>query len=308
MTYIPIEVLKSVRSFKSTLEPETFMNVPDPLLFMVYEQFSTLNAMNGSVVLESLDQALLTICKKTCNVSMLQGNIQMESVASDYGRFYQDETAARTLGSNNTWCWAPNTTKHLVSVEEHARPTVGNIAFLSDSPTMSFCTYSKWLVPQAIAGLLIGQTSIRHSTRRNITDSAQSLETSDITNRLRKRSLSRIMESMAAQMNQIYITKSNESATGMGYTYETVVAVRWAWLALPIAVQALGLAFLLAVIATSNKAPLWKGSFLASLYHGFAHVPMGDDTATSSGMAEAAGSTRAVLTKSSKTKTILLEY
>ncbi|KAK6845844.1 hypothetical protein PG987_001032 [Apiospora arundinis] len=78
--------------------------------------------------------------------------------------------------------------------------------------------------------------------------------------------------------------------------------------ALPIAIQALGLAFLRAVIVTSNNAPLWKGSVLALLYHGLEHTPAGDDTVTGSGMADAAKNIRAVLVRSSKTKTFLLGY
>ncbi|KAK7931529.1 hypothetical protein PG985_002241 [Apiospora marii] len=320
-----IRTLAPVRVFDNKFEQETFMDIPSPFLSMAYAQFSIPSIMKGSFVLESLEQAVLTLCKKTYNVSMIQGNLSMESLTSDYGRFYQDETATQELGSNETWCWTPNNKDHLVSAGP-SRVTNGNVTFLSDSSTMAFCTNTRWLLAQEIAVRLSGDDYIIYSAKRNSTGSIKGpayssvvpyfsgpplygvTSTSDILKRVGARSLSRVMESTAAALNQIYITKTTEAATGMTYTYETVVVVRWAWLALPIAVQALGLAFLLAVIATSNKAPLWKGSFLAALYHGFEHVPVGGDTATSSGMAEAAENTKALLTSSSKTKTVLLQY
>ncbi|KAK8053984.1 hypothetical protein PG996_013285 [Apiospora saccharicola] len=303
-------------TFNSTFEQETFMDVSGPLSSMVYAQFSIPDARNGSIVLESLEQALLTLCKKTYNVSMIQGNISIENLASDYGRFYQDERIAKELDNNDTWCWTPNSTHRLVSIEEFSRATIGNLSFLSDPSTMTFCTDSKWPLANQIDNLLTTRTDMVHEVRRNPIETPMKVGTSSFSlttaqenmNRVRAQSLGKVMESMAAALNQIYITKSNESATGMIITYETVVVVRWAWLALPIVVQALGLTFLLSVIATSKKAPLWKGSLLAALYHGFEHVPIGDNTTTSSGMAEAAENTRAMLTRSSKTKTAMLEY
>ncbi|KAK8069819.1 hypothetical protein PG994_006435 [Apiospora phragmitis] len=119
------------------------------------------------------------------------------------------------------------------------------------------------------------------------------------------------MEPTAAALNQIYIIHYQDSRDGhrdrMTTTYETVVVVRWAWLALPIGVQVLGLAFLLVVIAPSTKAPLWEGSLLAGLYHGFEHAPIRGDKETSSGMANAAKNTRTALARSSSTKVILLD-
>ncbi|KAK6854249.1 hypothetical protein PG995_009342 [Apiospora arundinis] len=54
--------------------------------------------------------------------------------------------------------------------------------------------------------------------------------------------------------------------------------------------------------------PHRDGPVLAPLYHGLEHTPAGDDTVTGSGMADAAKNTRAVLVRSSKTKTFLLGY
>lgn len=314
----PITMLAPVRVFDSTFEQETVMDIPGSLLSMVYAQLHIPHSMKGSLVMESLEQAVLSLCKKTYLASMIQGNLSMESLASEYGRFYHDETATRELGNNKTWCWTPDTKEILVPMEGHSRVTSGNVTSLSDSSTMAFCTDTRWLLAQEIVARLSGGNYMYYTAKRNSSESFDGPtyiddvypyeSPLDILMSVGVRSLSRVMESTATALNQIYITKTTEAANGMTYTYETVVVVRGAWLTLPIAVQALGLAFLLAVIATSNKAPLWKGSFLATLYHGFEHVPVGSDTATSSGMVEAAENTKAMLIRSSRTKTIMLQY
>ncbi len=61
-----------------------------------------------------------------------------------------------------------------------------------------------------------------------------------------------------------------ESLTGTVWTQKAFVAVRWAWLALPVALNTLGFLFLwaTAIYTHRHNVPLWKSSLLAILYHG----------------------------------------
>lgn len=69
------------------------------------------------------------------------------------------------------------------------------------------------------------------------------------------------------------------AAYGVAYTDKVFVRVRWSWLSLPIALNALGLIFLVttAIYSKRRRVPLWKSSAFALLYHGFEEQLIGND-------------------------------
>lgn len=57
--------------------------------------------------------------------------------------------------------------------------------------------------------------------------------------------------------------------SGSFLTSQTVVAVRWPWMALPLAIEVLGLVLVFVTMGRRRRvAELWKDSLLAVLYHG----------------------------------------
>jgi hypothetical protein len=93
---------------------------------------------------------------------------------------------------------------------------------------------------------------------------------------------------------------------GSSITYTAFTHVRWGWLAFPIILETLGIVFLLIVLCRNRKWPLWKGSILAALYHGLESESSGMDLQSTSGMGEAAKSTRVRLIFSQELEKMVL--
>ncbi|KAI0440992.1 hypothetical protein F4803DRAFT_524957 [Xylaria telfairii] len=85
-----------------------------------------------------------------------------------------------------------------------------------------------------------------------------------------------LMISITASMNSVWGTKSQEKVTGSYIKSETVFEISWPWIILPMLLNIFSCIVLVSVIRTSVKASqgkLWKGSTLASLYHGITVHP-----------------------------------
>ena len=78
------------------------------------------------------------------------------------------------------------------------------------------------------------------------------------------------MQSVAAALNNLSLARSEEPrVTGRYKLAETVVAVRWAWLALPVLLEVPGAVVLVLVLLRKRRAAgVWKDSVLAVVYHG----------------------------------------
>jgi hypothetical protein len=86
-------------------------------------------------------------------------------------------------------------------------------------------------------------------------------------------SLDKMFDNIARGMTQNVRTRSNanHTITGEASVTRSIVAVQWAWIALPAALLLITLCFLLAVAVSSRNANLepWKGNSIAALFHGF---------------------------------------
>ena len=82
--------------------------------------------------------------------------------------------------------------------------------------------------------------------------------------------MSNLSQSMTIRMRQSAVNNPEAQIAGDAYELDSFVEVRWAWLALPLALLLLTLIFLLASIRTSARAEVmpWKSSSIALLFHG----------------------------------------
>ena len=78
-----------------------------------------------------------------------------------------------------------------------------------------------------------------------------------------------MIESVAASLTSVGLDQSKETVTGFITRSETYVHVRWPWPALPVCLEAAGIALLLitAIHSQRREAPLWRDSLLPLLYH-----------------------------------------
>ncbi|KAK1834380.1 hypothetical protein QBC39DRAFT_26199 [Podospora conica] len=100
--------------------------------------------------------------------------------------------------------------------------------------------------------------------------STQQLGSEDTHQRVQNHTLGAVFRSVAAALNNFTIARSRDSPVrGSARLIETVVVVRWPWLAMPLVVEALGLVLLVITMFRKKRAAgLWKDSLLAVLYHG----------------------------------------
>jgi hypothetical protein len=124
--------------------------------------------------------------------------------------------------------------------------------------------------------------------------------------------LEAMMANLAASLTQLGLQDpSTNEITGNLGRVETVVHVRWPWLALP-GTLVIGVAlFLLATVFANRhaKAPIWKSSTNALLYHGLdVDIDIDDDSGltTLMSMEDVSKSTRVTLTTSMKTARLVL--
>ena len=84
--------------------------------------------------------------------------------------------------------------------------------------------------------------------------------------------LSRLMANVADAMTVALRTNSNETFGGLVHTNEAYIHIRWPWIALPLAIYLLVVAFL-AMVALSGRSgdqtvQVWKNSGISAMLHG----------------------------------------
>jgi hypothetical protein len=134
------------------------------------------------------------------------------------------------------------------------------------------CTFGDASIPCAgprnISGMVIGNSSLLDETSQNPTTFSPAV-TELLFN---SPNLGELFQNIADSItNEMRKNADNQTPlTGHLGTVRTVIDVRWAWIAFPafLVIASLGF-FLLSMIESSrHKAPLWKSSILAVLYHG----------------------------------------
>ena len=230
------------------------------------------------MVFEALEQAVMSLCTVQYNLTAEHGKLKKSTSSPDFGRFLNDTTAASILDSNDTWCWAPSSTS-TPTFTGPVQQTADGVSYIFDTNTRAFCVGSNFSLPSDVANRIssvYNMSLLKGSSNGTVTYSDGGWNSNeDVMKRLKSRSLAVAVRVIATSLNHLYeapVHSTNERATGVAVTYETFVRVRWPWFILPVMVETMGLVYFVAV-AFGNKRgrPLWKGSILAALFHGFQH-------------------------------------
>lgn len=305
-TTLPLELAAPIRVSNGTPDGSTYLGIPDPVLVMGYARFSQSTAEeNSTVVVEAAEQVVVSLCARRYNVTVTNGDVATQILSQRDGRFYTDAAAAERLGSDDTWCWSPE-----AQAPELTGPvlTYEGVPYLLDARTMSFCVGEALSLGANVADRISSLYTLsmeKGSANGTVAYSTGSWNSNeDILKRIRFRGLSFIVGSgITSALQSLYNSDlfSGAIATGAALTDETFVHVRWPWFILPVAVEVMGLVFLLLVAyGIKRNRPLWKGSILAALYHGAQDAPdNGESLETASGMSAAADQTRVMLKQAS---------
>lgn len=303
-TTFPLELIAPISISNSTSDGSAHLDVPNPLLAMGYARFSSPDAENSTVVLEALEQAVMSLCTVQYNLTVDQGVLKQSASSPDFGRFLSDTTAAGILDSNNTWCWAPSSSSAPIFTGP-AQHTSTGLPYIFDKDTRAFCLGSRSSLPSDVASRISSvytMSLLKGSTNGTISYSDGGWTSNeDVMKRLKSRGLASVVGVIAASLNHLYdadVSDLGERATGVAVTYETFVHVRWPWFVIPVMVEVMGLVYFVVVAyGIKRRRHLWKGSILAAIYHGLPKGEKGFDTA--SGMKAAAEQTSVVLKEAS---------
>ncbi|KAL1865343.1 hypothetical protein Daus18300_007233 [Diaporthe australafricana] len=308
-TTFPIELIAPMRASNGTPDGSTYLGVPDPLLALGYARLSSQEAKNSTVVIEALEQAVMSLCTIQYNLTVDHGVLKESTSSPDFGRFFNDTTAAGILGSNDTWCWTPNSTLAPI-FSGPAQQTSDGVPYIFDTKTRAFCVGSRSSLPSDVANRVssvYAMSLLKGSSNATVSYSDGDWNSNeDVTKRLKSRGLADVVGVIAASLNHLYdadASDSSERATGTAVTYETFVHVRWPWFILLVIVETMGLVYFLAVAyGRKRRRVLWKGSILAALYRGLQHHEFQDGRQgldTASGMTAVAEQTSVMLKEAS---------
>ncbi|KAK4448388.1 hypothetical protein QBC34DRAFT_495363 [Podospora aff. communis PSN243] len=216
--------------FKIEINPDTieeFYNIPPrPTIYF------------PSSFLERLEWAVVTFCKTKYSVSTTNSSTTRLSLNTDPG--LGDHLGVRVHEKRFQWAndiWS-RLTGRFVEIMAVTPPQTA-----SDGPPVMKDGSARWNGPDAE---LEGWNNSSRSMRYIFPD--QQLASQDTYRRVQDISLGAVMRTMAAALNNLSLARSQEDAVrGSFKLTETVVEVRWPWLALPIALEILGVALLVAV-------------------------------------------------------------
>ena len=249
-------VVASLPNGLSITEQGSIMNMTGAADLTNFKDFGGILSTFSSIVSETTDsvtdptaaECVLYFCVKTFQATV-QGGVLTETVTS-------------------TWYSKSATNpEYNYTLSPPACSRGENCSFNID--VYSFDALGYWL-PTLLTGSVtgdIGETSFS-------SDVAQALYTSMTTwdpalNNYNPYLLNATMANLATSMtNNIRQYNYGGPASGVAWKIETVIEVRWAWMALPLSLVLLTVVFLVAAMLQSAHQQVWKSSSLALLFHG----------------------------------------
>lgn len=308
-TTFPLELITPIRISNGTSDGSTYLGVPDPLLAVGYVRFSSQEAENNTVVVESLEQAVMSLCTVQYNLTVDQGESKESLSSPNLGRFVINTTAAGILDSDDTWCWAPSGT-FAPTFTGPAQQSSDGVPHIFDTKIRAFCVGSRLSLPSDVANRISSvytMSLLKGSSNATISYCDGGWNSNeDVTKQLKSRSLANVVVAIAASLNHSYdadASNSNKRATEVAVTYETFVHVRRPCFILPVIFETMGLVYFVVVAyGLKRRRFLWKGSIQAELYHGLHHYEFqdgGDGLDTASGMTAVAKKTSVMLKEAS---------
>ncbi|RWA03095.1 hypothetical protein EKO27_g12010 [Xylaria grammica] len=207
-----------------------------------------------------LEQSVLTLCNTELEVAVSSGRTTTTPISSQYGRFLLDDFWDKSNGVPKKFCFIPgenNQEGSLAAIEnihEQERQHLNS--------DISFC----WNEPNNITGSGAFWWNtwfyVLDYLMRDKIDTAQ------------------------------YGISENGTFYGSYLQYETIFQIQWEWIILPVLLNILALVLQIVVIRQSRlsgQKHLWRGSVLATLYHGVEYRAIHSEMATIVDMRKDAG-------------------
>lgn len=266
---IPLDFIGSMESVLGG--QQSILGIRSPLLALGRIGMSSpaiTSNTSMTLQLDTAEQVVISFCANDYEVTVDHGvtSTSMGNSSSPSGFSYSDNTTV--LGGNAT-CWTSGSDQQSFSAADIKHASGGN--YIASTSPLSFCT-ENWGWGTDIASRLTSNSYFGLDWKApgnwTITDDS-GINNKDVLQQIQSRSLPDISRSIVASLNALFRKHSTDRETGSYVEYQTVVRLQWAWLALPVAVEVLGFAFLLLIIFRDQRCGNpWKGSILAALFHG----------------------------------------
>ncbi|CAI7613061.1 unnamed protein product [Penicillium viridicatum] len=287
--------------------------------------------------LSRVTECVLSLCSRTYNVSVKNGNAKVEVSSPDFGEtwFPNRWTSIKYPRPANmthspkfqesglaNWdiCWKqwkghpfpyqPFPYRQVRLSRSSRYPP----AQIIESQGSAFCNVNS-LAPdilQYIGGTIYNRFAISpHQIYWGRSSGTSDLNSSDVFERAMRLGLEKMMNNIADSLTNLALRETLNKSNGTPYVSEVYVQVHWPWVALPAAVIVLSSVLLIATarITKSQDRRLWKTSSLPILYHGLDEDLLKDteEYSTLSKMETTADSTNVGLELSDTNGRVLLQ-
>ncbi|KAK5958482.1 hypothetical protein OHC33_000325 [Knufia fluminis] len=315
----------------------TFIGIDNPLLSFGLASVAYDEDKNSIYVNESRVCAL-DFCLQEYNVSVTDGRPSVIEQGRSFGTKFSLPSWNKTEPDNVTYyCWGA--TQHDERqfqsryIENSGGLNEGLNTVYFDAEDFAFCIpggrstsdgsfmpSTLWTWGTSIASLLSDSRRVYVPSPSDCLvssseacppqyDERQNKTSSDFYDQMMALGADQTFENIAKSLSKLALDESWETVSGQAISMLPFVTVRWYWLTLPALLNLLVLLFLvLTMIATrEQKAPLWKSSTLALLFHGLEDDEIRISNAeTVSEMNQAAEHTTVRLRRSDRSEVILL--
>ncbi|KAI1195311.1 hypothetical protein F5X97DRAFT_247838 [Nemania serpens] len=295
----------------------SFLNITCPPLTVNYVSLDvSLDADQGS--LERIEQSALTLCATEYDIIVSSG-VQIEKdVRSQHGRFEVNVTEPEqgwvTIGrlcftsSYDHDIYPPFSDDADFSASQPGNTMISFCRRDEGGASESYETSGEWAWDQwlnVLAGSVFRDQTEYSSIYWNSSGEWIATEWSvddtfdhNFLEMIRAKGMKVFMEGIAVSMNSAWGQMSQERVTGSYIRSETIFEISWAWIILPVTLNVLSYVILVSVVLNSMKGGQgkpWKGSILASLYHGLREDCVSGDVDTLEAMEKAAEATHVEL-------------
>lgn len=270
-TYLNVATTKNLYQHSYSEIGEYSMYTPNNMSLVYAERgsliidFLVLRAPYGNLETRVAHECVLQYCVKTLSAAQLSGELVETEVSSwtnnsKPARLYADNAVLTTPVEDPDSDYSLESTASEYFLKPPGQEREFTVALESQiQMTTWFNVFLRgnalWVMPRT--GEVYSNDQIQ-----GIDSSLNQSETG----------LTRLMANVADAMTVALRTNSNETSAGLVHTNEAYIHIRWPWIALPLAIYLLVVAFL-AMVALSGRsgdqpAQVWKNSGISAILHG----------------------------------------
>lgn len=277
-TYLVSEIYPNWSESNGTMiSNQSFHGISNPLLAI---GVTNLTAHSDHIAISDAQTCVLNFCVGEYTFDVINGGPMITMSKPRNGNaFHPKTTFSSSFQADEYWCWSPDGEVWNPSITD---PIQGNM-FYADEANFAFCTlgwFRYW--NHQVAGLLVGNTTkygffgcpmdsktpceVDVPIGSMVLSFAESEGTQQIVNLGPKT----VLANIAKSLTRLAMSTNLTPIYGNPIVLVAHVRVRWSWLILPVLLVFGGIGFFLSTILATkrHRAPLWKSSVLAILFHG----------------------------------------